>query len=404
MIWVLIQYQDVIQNLLIVSGVAPARLRALRGVQARPRTPRDRIFAILFLIALQPGLLGPVRAGRRHRSTSTPTALSTAAGVPASLFQSINPIYIILLAPIFAGLWIVLGKRGLEPSAPAKFGLALVQVGLGFLVFVWGAQLGRASTVADPGDLRLPDLPAAHHRRAVPLARSACRAMNRLAPTFMASLIMGAWFYMTAVGNFVAGKIGEATGGEERRDDQGSDAGDLQTRSAGSRSASAWSCSLCRPIVKRLDAPRHAARTTTTSPVDIELAEPQAGIAGAGRRHAPGGTSGALTADAGRLTAALGFGCALAAGLAACADAGAQAGPRRYRADDPYPSTYHAYPRRRRPRSSARPSTTARAGGSTTARSLIADGKIVAVGGADLAIPDGATRASTAAASASPPA
>jgi POT family proton-dependent oligopeptide transporter len=37
--------------------------------------------------------------------------------------------------------------------------------------------------------------------------------MNRLAPAFMASLIMGAWFYMTAVGNFVAGKIGEATGG-----------------------------------------------------------------------------------------------------------------------------------------------------------------------------------------------
>jgi POT family proton-dependent oligopeptide transporter len=39
--------------------------------------------------------------------------------------------------------------------------------------------------------------------------------MNRLAPKFMASLIMGAWFYMTAVGNFVAGKIGEATGGHE---------------------------------------------------------------------------------------------------------------------------------------------------------------------------------------------
>jgi POT family proton-dependent oligopeptide transporter len=40
-------------------------------------------------------------------------------------------------------------------------------------------------------------------------------AMNRLAPTFVASLIMGAWFYMTAVGNFVAGKIGEATGGHD---------------------------------------------------------------------------------------------------------------------------------------------------------------------------------------------
>ncbi len=40
-------------------------------------------------------------------------------------------------------------------------------------------------------------------------------AMNRLAPSFLASLIMGAWFYMTAVGNFVAGKIGEATGGHD---------------------------------------------------------------------------------------------------------------------------------------------------------------------------------------------
>ena len=39
--------------------------------------------------------------------------------------------------------------------------------------------------------------------------------MNRLAPKFLASLIMGAWFYMTAVGNFVAGKIGEATGGHD---------------------------------------------------------------------------------------------------------------------------------------------------------------------------------------------
>jgi POT family proton-dependent oligopeptide transporter len=40
-------------------------------------------------------------------------------------------------------------------------------------------------------------------------------AMNRLAPSFMASLIMGAWFYMSAVGNFLAGKIGEATGGHD---------------------------------------------------------------------------------------------------------------------------------------------------------------------------------------------
>src|SRR3546814_13327392 len=59
--------------------------------------------------------------------------------VPASMFQSINAIYIILLAPLFAWLWTTLGRRGLEPSAPAKFGLGMIQLGAGFLVLVAGA-------------------------------------------------------------------------------------------------------------------------------------------------------------------------------------------------------------------------------------------------------------------------
>ena len=44
-----------------------------------------------------------------------------------------------LLAPFFAGLWVMLGRRGLEPSAPAKFGIALLQMGFANLVLVWGA-------------------------------------------------------------------------------------------------------------------------------------------------------------------------------------------------------------------------------------------------------------------------
>jgi POT family proton-dependent oligopeptide transporter len=107
---------------------------------------------------------------------------------------------------------VALGKRGLEPSAPAKFGLALAQVGLGFLVFVWGANsVGPA--VATPV-LFVFLLYFLHTTGELCLSPVGLSAMNRLAPKFMASLIMGAWFYMTAVGNFVAGKIGEATGGE----------------------------------------------------------------------------------------------------------------------------------------------------------------------------------------------
>src|SRR3546814_11295439 len=58
---------------------------------------------------------------------------------PASVFQSINPIYIVLLWPIFAGLWLWLNRKGWEPSTPAKFGIGIILLGSGFLVLVAGA-------------------------------------------------------------------------------------------------------------------------------------------------------------------------------------------------------------------------------------------------------------------------
>ena len=175
------------------------------------KEPRERIFAILFLIALNPLFWGLFEQAGGSLNLYTDRFVDR-AGVPASLFQSINPIYIILLAPIFAWLWTALGRRGLEPSAPAKFALALAQVGLGFLVFVWGAELVGAQVMTPVIFVFLIYL--LHTTGELCLSPVGLSAMNRLAPSFMASLIMGAWFYMTAVGNFVAGKIGEATGGE----------------------------------------------------------------------------------------------------------------------------------------------------------------------------------------------
>ncbi len=208
--WGLIQYQDVIQNLLIISGLALLGYVVWQAFKLEPHA-RDRIFAILFLIALNPVFWGLFEQAGGSLNLYTDRYVDR-AGVPASLFQSINPIYIILLAPLFAALWVMLGKRGLEPSAPAKFGLALLQVGAGFLVFVLGASSVGAEVMTPVIFVFLIYL--LHTTGELCLSPVGLSAMNRLAPKFMASLIMGAWFYMTAVGNFVAGKIGEATGGE----------------------------------------------------------------------------------------------------------------------------------------------------------------------------------------------
>ncbi len=209
-IWALVQYQDVIQTLLIVSGVALLGYVLFAALKLEPHA-RDRMFAILFLIALNPLFWGLFEQAGGSLNLYTDRFVDR-QGVQASLFQSINPIYIVLLGPIFAWLWVVLGRRGWEPSAPAKFALALLQVGFAFLVFVWGAN-SVGPGVATPV-LFVFLLYFFQTTGELCLSPVGLSAMNRLAPRHLASLIMGAWFYMTAVGNFVAGKIGEATGGE----------------------------------------------------------------------------------------------------------------------------------------------------------------------------------------------
>ncbi|MEO5809872.1 MAG: peptide MFS transporter [Sphingomicrobium sp.] len=209
-IWALIQYQDVIQNLLIVTGLAMLGYVLYEAFKL-PKEPRERMFAMLFLIALNPIFWGLFEQAGGSLNLYTDKYVDK-GGVPTSLFQSINPIYIVLLAPIFAALWQILGRKGLEPSAPAKFGLALTQVGLSFLLFVWGANsVGPAVMTPVIFVFLIYLLQTTGELCLSPVGLS---AMARLAPLPLASFVMGAWFYMTAVGNFVAGKIGEATGGE----------------------------------------------------------------------------------------------------------------------------------------------------------------------------------------------
>jgi proton-dependent oligopeptide transporter, POT family len=209
-IWALVQYQDVIQNLLAVSGVALLGYVLFESFKLE-KEPRERMFAILFLISLNPLFWGLFEQAGGSMNLFTDRFVDR-AGVPAGIFQSINPIYIILLAPLFAGLWQWLGSKGKEPSAPAKFGLALAQMGFANLVLVWGAEAYGVAAMTPV------ILVFAYYFFATTaelcLSPVGLSAMNRLAPKHLASLIMGAWFYMTAVGNFVAGKIGEATGGE----------------------------------------------------------------------------------------------------------------------------------------------------------------------------------------------
>lgn len=209
--WLLIQYQSLVGGLMLICGVILLGYVFMQAAKL-DKEPRERIFAALFLILLQPLFWGLFEQGGGSLNLFTNNFIDM-QGVPAPIFQSINPIYIILLAPVFAGLWTWLGRKGLEPSTPAKFGLGLVQLGFGFLVLVWGA--------ASVGiDAKIPviflfGIYLFHTTGELCLSPVGLSAMNRLSPKHLASLIMGAWFFATAGGGFVAGMIGAATGGED---------------------------------------------------------------------------------------------------------------------------------------------------------------------------------------------
>ena len=208
--WFLVQYQNVVGSLLLVSGAALFAYVIYEAFKLE-RDARERLFAIVFLLLLQPLFWGLFEQAGGSLNLFTDRYVDR-QGVPASFFQSVNPIYIVLLGPLFAWLWTWLGKQGLEPSTPVKFGLALAQVGFANLVLVWGAQsVGMAVAVPVLFIFLIYLFQTTGELCLSPVGLS---AMNRLAPKHMASLIMGGWFFATAGGSFVAGKIGEAAGGE----------------------------------------------------------------------------------------------------------------------------------------------------------------------------------------------
>jgi POT family proton-dependent oligopeptide transporter len=122
----------------------------------------------------------------------------------ATVYQSLNSIFVVSLAPVFASLWIRLAKRGREPSTLTKFALGMFGVGLGYLVLVPAARIVGGGSLAGPG--WLVALYLVHTCGELCLSPVGLSAMTRLAPVRIAGLIMGVWFLASSVGNYLAGR------------------------------------------------------------------------------------------------------------------------------------------------------------------------------------------------------
>ncbi|VAW45259.1 Di-tripeptide/cation symporter, partial [hydrothermal vent metagenome] len=120
----------------------------------------------------------------------------------AGQFGSLNALFIFTLAPVFAALWIKLGKSNMDPSTPVKFSLGLIQVGLGFGALILGAMFpGESGKVAW---LWLALAYLIHTTAELSLSPVGLSAVTKLSIKSVVGMVMGVWFLATALSEVVA--------------------------------------------------------------------------------------------------------------------------------------------------------------------------------------------------------
>jgi POT family proton-dependent oligopeptide transporter len=123
--------------------------------------------------------------------------------MPSSWFQNFNGTFILIFAPVMASLWIYLSAKGLNPSTPVKFAIALLLVGTGFFIMEMASKVAVTGQLASPLFLTFTYL--FHTIGELCLSPVGLSSYTKLAPKRYVSQLMGIWFVAASLGNLIAG-------------------------------------------------------------------------------------------------------------------------------------------------------------------------------------------------------
>lgn len=213
-IYVLLSRSNVLGGILVGAMAALAIYFVTSGIRSGERIQRDRYIAMLLLFFANTCFwaLFEQAGSSLNFFARDETELSFFGwfDIHYTAFQSVNAIFIILLAPVFAWLWPRLDAVQLNPSIPRKFALGLIQAGLGFLVLVLAIRYfqnesGKVHWIW----LTLTYL--IHTTGELCLSPIGLAMVTKLARPKEVGLAMGGWFLSVAMGNFLAGRIAALT-------------------------------------------------------------------------------------------------------------------------------------------------------------------------------------------------
>jgi POT family proton-dependent oligopeptide transporter len=178
--------------------------------QAEPGVERKRALAVLALFVFAALFwAGFEQAGSSLNRFADRVTQNSIFGwtFPSSYHQSTNSIFLIIFAPIFAGVWLYLAKTGREPSSPIKFAAGLLFVAAGFVVMAVAARISAANGNALVSPMWLTLCFLLHTIGELCLSPVGLSTMTKLAPARLAGSVMGVWFLATSVGNYIGGQV-----------------------------------------------------------------------------------------------------------------------------------------------------------------------------------------------------
>ncbi len=198
--------QDLIGSLIFASALAVPALIITDG--SLTKNEKDRIWVIFILAFFVIFFWSAFEQAGASLTLFADQQTDRSIGgweMPASWFQSINPLGIILMAPLFSTLWLALGKKKLEPSSPLKMAIGLILLCLGYVVITFGVNGVDAATKISMW--WLIGLYVLHTMGELCLSPIGLSMVSKLAPVRFASLLMGTWFLANAAANKLAGTL-----------------------------------------------------------------------------------------------------------------------------------------------------------------------------------------------------
>lgn len=212
MCWQLIQYQKVLGYALGTSGFVMVAMLLAYGFKKCDVAARGKLFVATFLIATQSlfwALFEQQGASLTLLADQQFNLHFMGMDWLPSQVQLMNALFIVMFAPVIAWMWVAMAKKEIEPSTPAKFGIAMSLIGIGYIVFAYGMGIDEGS---DKSFWWLVFIYFALTMAELCLSPVGLSMVTKLSPKAIVGMVMGTWFLFSSLGNFVAGWISSLTG------------------------------------------------------------------------------------------------------------------------------------------------------------------------------------------------